>query len=123
MKRTTRLLAACAFAILAAGCGATPPQAPAVQANRVASALEGIAQACGEAYQQRALPRFGPSGNGSESEALMRTRELADVVERNPDWVYQGDTLRQVAVLAGARLRECGLTSAAQTLRRWAAIG
>jgi hypothetical protein len=79
-----------------------------VEANRVASALEGIAEACGEEVQQRAL-RFGAGGPGPQRQALMRVRELADVFARNPDWIYQGDTLREVVALADARLRECGL--------------
>jgi hypothetical protein len=118
--RATRVL--CVLATLAAaslggGCGATPPQAPAVEANRVASALAGIAEACGEAAQERALPRFGPPGTGAGQEAATRAKELAMVFARNPNWIYQGASLRQVVALADARLQECGLTDAATALR------
>ena len=116
-----RLLAAFLLVSVVAGCGAKPPQAPPVQANRVASALAGIAEACGEEVQQRALLRFGPGGPGPQQQALMRVRELADVFARNPGWIYQGDTLREVVALADARLRECGLASVARALRRWTA--
>src|SRR5205807_5108085 len=114
-----RGLAALALACTCAGCGATPPQAPPAQANRVAAALEGIDEACGEFEQQRALPRLGAPSPAPERAALLRARELADVFARNPSWIYQGDTLRQVVGLADARLRECGLTGAAQALRRF----
>jgi hypothetical protein len=122
-RRVTRVtrgpcgLAALAAAGLGGGCGATPPQAPAVEASRVASALAGIAEACGEAAQERALPRFGPPGTGAGEEAATRAQELAMVFVRNPHWIYQGANLRQVVALADARLQECGLTSAASALR------
>lgn len=113
--------AALALACASAGCGATPPQAPSAQANRVAAALEGISEACGEAAQQHALPRLAAPTLAPERAALTRALELAHVLVRNPDWIYQGDTLRQVVALADARLRECGLASAAAALRRWTA--
>jgi hypothetical protein len=109
LKRFARAGAALVVATLASGCGAKPPQAPPALANRVASALEGIAQACGESYQQTALPRFGPPSRGPEQAAAMRVLELAHVVRVNREWIYQGETLGEVAHLASERLRECGL--------------
>jgi predicted small lipoprotein YifL len=109
---------ALALAVLAAGCGAKGPQVPTPQANKVASALEGISEACGENFQQSALPRFGGRASGPEQAARMRVRELAQVVRANRERIYQGEMLAEVAHLAGERLRECGLGSVANELHR-----
>ena len=116
LSRIARLLALLCAAALAAGCGAKPPQAPTALANKVSSALEGIAAACGESYQQSALPRFGARGAGPEQAARMRALELARVVRLNSEWIYQGETLGEVTHLAGERLRECGLPGVASYL-------
>jgi predicted small lipoprotein YifL len=110
--------AALALAVLAGGCGAKGPQVPTPQANKVASALEGISEACGENFQQNALPRFASPGPGPELAARMRALELAQVVRQHRERIYQGETLAEVAHLAGERLRECGLPGAADELHR-----
>jgi hypothetical protein len=93
-----------------------PPQAPPALANKVASSLEGISEACGESFQQSALPRFGSPSRGPERAARTRALELAHVVRLDSKWIYQGATLGEVARLAGARLRECGLADVATYL-------
>jgi hypothetical protein len=115
--RTVTPVALAAVLSLAA-CGPPPPQAPVAQANRVASALSGIAGTCGESYQQHA---FGarPAGLAQlEAAAATRAGELAHVFVRNPGWIYQGETLRQVVALAVSYLRECALPGAAAALVR-----
>lgn len=103
-------------AIALGGCGATPPQAPVAQANRVASALTGIASACGEAYQQRSFSGRLATPALLQASAQERASELAHVFSMNPAWIYQGQTLRQVVALSISYLRECGLTGAAALL-------
>jgi hypothetical protein len=109
-------LAAVLVAVGAAGCGALPPQAPSSEENRVASALAGIAAACGESYQQRALPSLPARRQPPIASAGERAGELLHVAQRNPRWIYQGHTLAEVVALAAERLRECGLGAAARVL-------
>jgi hypothetical protein len=109
---------ATALALLIAACGATPPQAPVSEAQRVSSALTGIAEACGEAYQQR--PTYASERDLRQllSAASMRALELERVVRKNPRWIYQSETLAAVASKAVDYLRECGLGKAAEILLR-----
>lgn len=117
MRRITASLAIVLGTLVASGCGATPPQVPGVQAQRVASAISGIAAACGESDQQRA---FGRPEDISvlEADAGMRVRELAHVYRENPEWIYNADTLRRIVELSIRDLRGCALTGAADTLQR-----
>jgi hypothetical protein len=102
--------------LAAGGCGAQQPQAPTPEANRVASAVSGIAAACGESYQQHALPHLPGHRQPPLTAARERATELQHVVEHNSGWIYQGQTLAEVQSLAAARLRECGLAAAARVL-------
>ncbi len=103
------------------GCGAPPPQVPVAQASRVSAALSGIAEACGEAYQQ-GIPHSKQSDPGTiEAAATMRARELAKVFNGDPVGIYQAQTLREVVAQTISYLRECGLTHAALALERRAA--
>jgi hypothetical protein len=111
-------IAAAAAALVLWGCGAQPPQAPVTQANRVASALTSIAAACGLSYQERERAPRGGASAAVQSEAVMRSEELAHVYRMNPEWVYQGATLREVVALAVSYLRECHLSQAADALVR-----
>jgi hypothetical protein len=102
----------------AAACGAPQPQPPSTQSNRVASALAGITEACGESYQERALaPRSAP-GAAVEGAADGRARELAEVYREGPEWIYNGETLRQIVALSISYLRECDLGRTAAALQR-----
>ena len=104
------------FAVSLAACGAQPPQAPTHQANRAASAMTGIVEACGLAYQARG-PRSAPGEPaGPAAEAQSRAQELASVYRLNPEWIYNGVTLRAIVALSVRELRECGLHAAADEL-------
>jgi hypothetical protein len=103
--------------MLVAGCGAQEPQPPAVQANRIASALTGITEACAEHQQELALPPFGALSRGPQDAAHMRAAELAHVVNENPQWIYQGQTLQEVVATTISYLRECHLNGIAASLR------
>jgi hypothetical protein len=111
------LLATGLVALLGAGCGATPPQAPAGQARKLDSAAGDIAAACGLTYQVTA---FGGKHRAElanlESSATSSAHELASVYARNPGWIYQGDTVREIVDDAVAMLRTCGLDGAASAL-------
>lgn len=104
--------------LLLAGCGAPPPQVPVKHAERVSSALTGIAEACGEAYQQEAPGSKRAPAATIEAAATMRARELAQVFTDDPEGIYQAQTLRQVTAQAIAYLNECGLHRAAAELDR-----
>jgi hypothetical protein len=107
------LACAVALAALAGGCGEAPEhQAPSSTADSVSEALTGIAQACGEHAQLRALPSFGPAPAREaavRAAARMRWIELGHAVAVNPSWIYQGKTLAEVHASAARHLRECGL--------------
>lgn len=111
----TGLLAALAVAL--AACGPTPPQAPFADARKLDSATSAISTACGLAYQVTAFP-----GNHRrdvitlEITASAAARKLAIVYKRNPDWIYQGETIRQIAGQSVSMLRACGLKQAAVPL-------
>lgn len=117
-----------ALAVLVAlcigGCGALPPQAPLAWARKLDVATSGISTACGEAYivsefsgQDRAQLRT------LEATAGESARKLARVYRRNPDWVYQGETVRQIVGASSSMLHSCGLRGARDVLRRATAHG
>jgi hypothetical protein len=121
-RRTARGLALAALlaagCAAAAGCGPQPPQAPVAQANRVASAITGIAAACGELRQQRAFAPTATPEPQIRFEAQLRVDELATVYRAGPQWVYNGETLQQIVALSVSYLRECGLHEAAARLEQ-----
>jgi hypothetical protein len=116
---------ASAWAVVAAlggvvltGCGPPPPQAPTPQANLLSDSLGMIAQDCGEAFQATGFTARPPDLAAIEADARGRARELAGVFRRNPAWIYQGDTVRQLVALSVDYLRECHLAGAAADLVR-----
>jgi hypothetical protein len=115
--RRAWVLLALAAALLGSGCGAPPPQAPVAQAQRVASALSGIAAACGQAYQQDAFAPRARDHPALERAASMRVRELAEVVRENPHWIYNGESLQDIVKSSIGYLSECRLARAAALLR------
>lgn len=102
-----------------AGCGATPPQPPPAQAKKLGASTGDISTECGLTYQLTAF-----SGDhhkelaGLEAQAKASARTLASVYARNPDWIFQGQTVRAVVVDAISMLHTCGLPRAAVTLLR-----
>ena len=74
---------------------------------------------CGLAYQVTAFPdHHGKDLAGLEAQANASARSLAAVYRRNPDWIYQGETVGAIVRDAEAMLHACGLTHAARTLVR-----
>lgn len=113
------LLAALAAAVALAGCGATAPQAPPQQAEKLDASTGDISTECGLAYQVTAFPGdHGKDLANLEATAQPSVRSLASVYARNPAWMYQGETVAAIVNDAITMLRACGLTQAERTLRR-----
>jgi hypothetical protein len=119
MRRRPRavliLIAACA-ALGAGACGALPPQAPVGQASVISGALTTIAASCGESYR---LQEFTPHPDLGRLEATASTsaRSLQRIRARHPQWVYQGETLTQIAGATVRYLNDCSLSGASRILR------
>jgi hypothetical protein len=88
------------------------------EAQRVSSALTGIAEACGEADQQRPAYSSERDLRPLLATAATRALELERVVRKNPAWIYQSETLAAVKSKAVDYMRECGLGEAAGALLR-----
>jgi hypothetical protein len=106
-----------AGATLLASCGPLPPQAPLVEAKKLDASLSDISTACGEIYQMSAFGspparEVRPIGRSASFEA----RKLASVYAKNPDWIYQGETIRLIVAQAISKLRNCGLRGTADLL-------
>ncbi|HWE10505.1 MAG TPA: hypothetical protein VG325_14225 [Solirubrobacteraceae bacterium] len=114
----TAVAVACA-SLIAAACGAPPPQAPVAQASIISGALTTIAASCGEAYRLEAFTPH-PDLTGLESTAGASAGKLARISSRHPGWIYQGDTLAKIDTLSVQSLRACSLTRAARPLERLA---
>lgn len=118
--RTMRsLTATIVLAIALAACGPTPPQAPYQYAKKLDSATSGIATQCGLASQVTAFP----GDHRKDLETLEATadesvRKLARVWKRNPDWIYQGETIRQIVGASLSYLDSCGLHQARSQLAK-----
>ena len=117
--RPARTLATLAAALALAGCGATPPQAPHSEAAKLDASTSDLATVCGLTYRVTAFPGDHRKDVANlESQAMASGRSLASVYRRNPDWIYQGETVRQIVGDALSMLSACGLSQAERTLRR-----
>jgi hypothetical protein len=120
--RTAAALALAALALAAAvlsGCGPTPPQAPFRQAQKLDSALSGIASACGLSYQTTALAGSSrPDLSSLQSAANKEVHKLASVYALSPEWIYQGETVRTIVRDSITALGDCGLSDAQARLVR-----
>lgn len=123
MSTRALTLLALPAALLTAGCGAAEPQVPGSQSETVERSLAGMAQSCGEAHQVREFGEPPAEQLRLEAHATYRARQLASVYRKNPQWVYQGTTLREMVALAVRYLRECELPVAASALERGAHRG
>jgi hypothetical protein len=114
-----RALGVTLLALAAAGCGATPPQAPLPYAKKLDTSTSDISTACGEAAQVTEFEgRHSPHLAGIAGAAERSARKLASVYRRNPDWIYQGETVGEIVVDAKRMLASCGLRPALETLKR-----
>ncbi len=115
----SRAAAPAAVALMLAACGATPPQAPLPYAKKLDSATSGISTACGLASQVTAFPGDHRSDLITlEVTASSSADKLASVFARDPAWIYQGDTVRQIVHDSASMLGSCGLHSAQHELLR-----
>jgi hypothetical protein len=104
-------------ATLLVGCGPTPPQAPYPYAKKLDSATSGISTACGLAAQVTAFPGDHRADLVTLNvTATAKAKKLADVYHRNPDWIYQGETVRQIVGASVSMLGSCGLQQARRFL-------
>jgi hypothetical protein len=112
------VLALACLAVLT-GCGATPPQAPLPEAQKLDTSTSGISTACGLSYQSIALDPGARLHLASLNvKAAAQARKLAAVYRRNPAWIYQGQTVRSIVHQALSTLQECGLRGAKLALIR-----
>lgn len=114
--RSSRVVAGVAAALGLAGCGALPPQAPVPAAGVISRATTSIAAACGESYRLQAFSPH-PDLTGLEASARRSARQLEAIRARHPHWVYQGQTLTQIAGASVADLTDCSLPGAARILQ------
>jgi hypothetical protein len=115
----SRAPAPAALALALVACGATPPQAPLPYAKKLDSATSGISSACGEADQVTAFPGDHRADLVSlEMSAFRSVRKLGSVFARNPAWIYQGETVRQIVHDSSSMLGSCGLHAAQEELLR-----
>ena len=111
-------LATLATALTLVACSPSPPQAPFHEAKKLDASTGDISTLCGLAYQVTAFPGDHREALANlEATAQHSVRSLAAVYARNPEWIYQGETVRQIVVDAIEMLSACGLTEAEQTLR------
>lgn len=114
-----RLSTASILAVILAACGATPPQAPPKQAMKLSVATSGISTACGLTYEGTAFPGDRKAELETlEAKVSSSVTKLASVYARNQAWIYQGETIHEIAIDAISMLNTCGLTRAAATLER-----
>ncbi|HUJ34777.1 MAG TPA: hypothetical protein VLW51_06180 [Solirubrobacteraceae bacterium] len=116
---TRRAVAAISTALVlaGAGCGPTPPQAPFAQAKKLDAATSDIATACGVTYRVTAFPGDHRAELANlQASATSTAHTLASVYQRNPAWIYQGETVGKIVDDGIAMLRACGLGEAASAL-------
>jgi hypothetical protein len=107
-----------ALALALAGCGPTPPQAPGPQAHALNESLSGISTACGHAAEVQAFTDDAGAMAALERQAAKQVDVLAAVYHRNPAWIFQSKSVRDLVVMTNTYLDECGLHGAAARLRR-----
>jgi hypothetical protein len=117
MRCVRRCLPALVLVVAVAACGPTPPQAPFAYAEKLDSATSGISTACGLAAQVTAFPGDHRADLLTLNvTASSKAKKLAEVYRRNPDWIYQGETVRQIVGASLSMLGSCGLHDARRYL-------
>jgi len=109
---------ALALACALAGCGPTPPQAPGPQAHELNQALSTFSTACGHAAEVQAFSNSARLMDGLERLAGGKVATLTRIYHENPDWIFQGKTVRQLVQMSVSFLTECGLHRTAARLRQ-----
>jgi hypothetical protein len=105
------------LALLAAGCGPTPPQAPGPQAHRLNKALSTFSSACAHAAEIQEFTNDARAMTITEHQAQKQVPQLARIWRQNPDWIFQGKTVAELVQMSVGYLDECGLHQAARRLR------
>jgi hypothetical protein len=117
IRRPSSVLALGAVVVGLTACGPPPPQAPLPYAKKLDSATSGISTACGKTAQLTEFPGDHRRDlNSLEATASDSARKLAVVFKRNPEWIYQGETVRQIVADGASMLGSCGLPRARAVL-------
>jgi hypothetical protein len=117
VRALKRAIAVAAVGVAAAACGATPPQPPLKQTQKLSVATSGISTACGLAFQVTAFPGAHKKDLETlEATAASSAKKLASVYARNQAWIYQGETVHDIVRDALSMLGSCGLTKAQSAL-------
>jgi uncharacterized protein YjiS (DUF1127 family) len=107
-----------ALALALAGCGATPPQPPRPEADRLTNALWAIASACADAREIQTFTNDPREITLAEHQAEQQVPVLAHVYRRNPSWIFQGKSVGELVSMSSTLLDDCGLHLAARRLRQ-----
>jgi uncharacterized protein YjiS (DUF1127 family) len=105
-----------ALAVVAAGCGPTPPQAPGPQAHQLNTALSRISTACGHATEIQTFSNDARALRAMERAAAAQVPTLARIYRTNPSWIFQGKTVAELVQMSKTFLDDCGLHAAARRL-------
>jgi hypothetical protein len=108
-----RLIAA---AVVLAGCGPTPPQAPGPEAHQLNQSLSAISGACGQASAIQAFSNDKRDMATAGRQAEKQIPALVKIYKRNPNWIYQGKSVKQLVQMSISYLDQCGLHAAARRL-------
>jgi hypothetical protein len=104
---------ALALAALATGCRSSSPLAP---KKEVDSLLSSIGLSCGKAIQLRTFPGHGKEVKRLDSSARDTARHLIEVMHRDPEATYLGQTMREVVDTQASATSECGLSNTSAAL-------
>ena len=105
------------LAVVLAGCGPTPPQAPGPEAHQLNKALSGFSSACGHATEIQTFTNDARAMTITEHQAQRQIPTVARIYKRNPSWTFQGKTVAQLVQMSETFLDECGLHQSARRLR------
>jgi hypothetical protein len=110
-----RVLALCAFAVLAAGCGR--PETPQAPKSAVQAAVTGIVTNCGEAHM--VIAGRGPAGElrRLDRAALPYAGRLVALERQDPKAVYLGASMSTLLQTERSAAVECRLERTARRLR------
>jgi hypothetical protein len=106
------------LAVVLAGCGPTPPQAPGPQAHQLNTSLSSISSACGQATEIQTFSGGGRALAKSAREAAQKVPTLARIYKQNRNWIFQGKSVAELVVMTKTYLDECGLHDPARRLQQ-----